>query len=185
MSLKSVSVTAVIQYTCIKSYKSSVFIRTILQPVGMKRMLPELPGICWSLCSVLYPAARLITTWGFYYLLFIPPLPSGCSGSAYSINFPQLNDFSGIQWLVLCVCHAKYYQVRCFPEPVRWWMYQTHLLISGNYSSQRNVLWRDPSKNPSSMSFRGKGKIWKQLSHTSEYGVLQRGDSRVICSNWS
>lgn len=34
------------------SYTSSVFIHTNLKPVGRERMLPELPGICWSLCNM-------------------------------------------------------------------------------------------------------------------------------------
>lgn len=69
--------------------------------------------------SVCYPGVRLIMTWGFYYLLFILQLPSGSSGSAYSINFPQLNVFSGIQRFVWCGCHAKHHQVLRSPEPVR------------------------------------------------------------------
>lgn len=56
--------------------------------------LPELLCICWSLCNMglwhsAYPAVHIIMTWGFYYLLFIPLLPSGSSGSAYSISFPS------------------------------------------------------------------------------------------------
>lgn len=107
MSLKSVSVRL--------QQSSNTHILSLTNPQYLSTLTWNLLGRngCFMSCpvfvdhyatcicsSVLFPTVRLIMTGGFYYLLFIPLLPSGSSGSAYSINFSRLNVFIGIQRLV-------------------------------------------------------------------------------------
>lgn len=133
--------TAVIKYTYIKSYQSSVFICTNLKPVGKKWTLPELPGICWSLCSMhLQHCALSMSLLNHDLRLLLPashsPIAIWQQWLCLQHQFIPVKCFQWYPKTCLAWLSCKTLPGSVIPWASKVMMYQTHLLISGNNSAE-------------------------------------------------
>lgn len=150
-------------------------------------MLPELPGICWSLCNMhLQQCALSCSSLNHDLRLLLPafhsPLAIWQEWLCLQHQFPPVKCFQWYPKTCLVWLSCKTPPRSVFPWASKVMNVSKASVNIWKWQCTEESSIKRPTKTPSSMSFSGKVEIWRQLRRTPEYSVLQRGDRRVMCS---